>query len=307
LEVTNKFLGGKDRPAVRYIFKGDNAKVAAHEFEGFQGTQGLMCVEVHLVFNVNETGGVVNKDASSSVHVGGVCAASGVKSDPFGRADEVIHRDALAGKQLVFLEDWRGLVGDGVPGAAMCLGRSCCLFTKLAGSALGPSVTTKFGGSKVKGPSRGRQAEDAGAHEKLDLGVVEVSETLVPAKELLGRFIQVQVARVHSLGQCVEGLGSFVNFRETISSGDRDVVLGAHKGLNRCAFTIRWNSRECATLFGQLNLLSWVLLEKAGSPKKFDWTGRYVVSWENESAHFPIGVQETPLDLSHSPDVKTCS
>ena len=275
--MLSKLLGGEDRSTVRHVLERDDAQIAAHKFKGFESTESLMGVEVDLVLDVDESGGVVNKDAPSSVHVGGISTASRVELDALGGAYKMVYRNPLAREQFVFLEDRRGLVGHRVPGAAMSFGWPGGLFAKLTGSTFGASVTAEFGGSEVECSTGGRQAQDSSTHEELDLGVVEVSETLMPAKKFLGGFIQIEIVGVDCLGHDVEGIGGLLDFRHPVCSGDWDVVLWTYKGLDGCAFRVMWDPRQSATLFCQLNGFTGVLLEKTGSSEEFDRAGGDIV------------------------------
>ena len=72
-----------------------------------------MRVEVDLEFDMDETGGVVHKDATSRVHLVGFGLPSGGKKSSSRAADEVIDGDSMSGDNVVGFEDVRSVANDG--------------------------------------------------------------------------------------------------------------------------------------------------------------------------------------------------
>ena len=85
-------------------------------------------------------------------------------------------------------------------------------------------------------------AENAKTHKELNLGVIQMAETLMPSKKLLGRFAEVQVTGVNCLGVCIESFGCLLNVSEAIPCADRDVVFGTDEGLDRSASRVSPNT-----------------------------------------------------------------
>ena len=112
-EVASEFGGCENLGIVRQVLLRHNSILATGKFELFLCFQCLVCVEVDLEFNMDETGGVVHEDATSRVHLVGFGFPSGGKKSSSCAADEVIDRDSMPGDDVVSLEDVRSVANDG--------------------------------------------------------------------------------------------------------------------------------------------------------------------------------------------------
>jgi hypothetical protein len=81
----------------------NHTDISTHLLETLFGFQSLVRVQVCLEFNMNVAGGVVDKDATTIIHVIGVRLAKGTEESPFSAAHKVIDGDALTRNQVVFL------------------------------------------------------------------------------------------------------------------------------------------------------------------------------------------------------------
>ena len=112
-EVASEFGGCENLGIVRQVLLRHNSILAAGEFELFLCFQRLVCVEVDLEFDMDETGGVVHEDATSRVHLVGFGLPSGGKKSSSRAADEVIDGDSMSGDNVVGFEDVRSVANDG--------------------------------------------------------------------------------------------------------------------------------------------------------------------------------------------------
>ena len=89
-EVAREFGRGERLGIVRKKFLRHDSSVATHTFEAFLCLESLMRVEADLMFHKNVTGGMVNKDATSSIHLFKFGLAGGGEQTTTSAADEVV-------------------------------------------------------------------------------------------------------------------------------------------------------------------------------------------------------------------------
>jgi hypothetical protein len=165
---------------VEEVLLGNHSGVSTHQFEGLLGLECFGGAKCGLEFDMDVSGGRINKDASALVHLALLGLAFAGEQSTSSGADEVIDRDALPRKELVMAESVHTVSNNR---SRRSRGRSLLLLGELTGSAHRWVDETSTGRVKASGALRGRQS--AGTHQKLDPPEGEVSQTEVPARQLL--------------------------------------------------------------------------------------------------------------------------
>ena len=112
-EVASKLSGREDLGIVCQVLLWYDSILTTGKFELLFRFECLVRVEVDLEFDMDETGGVVHKDATSRVHLVGFGLPSGGKKSSSRAADEVIDGDSMSGNNVVGFEDVRSVANDG--------------------------------------------------------------------------------------------------------------------------------------------------------------------------------------------------
>ena len=112
-EVPCEFCGREDVGVVCEILLRHNTILTTGKFEFLLRFEGLVCVEINLKLDVDESGGVVHKDTTSCVHVVSFSLAGGGKKPSSRAANEVVNGDSMPGDNVVSLEDVCSVADDG--------------------------------------------------------------------------------------------------------------------------------------------------------------------------------------------------
>jgi hypothetical protein len=86
---------------VEKVLLGDYTGVSTHELESLLGLEGLGGSEGCLELDVDESGGRINENTASLVHLALLGLAFAGEQSALSRTDEVINRDPLTGEQLI--------------------------------------------------------------------------------------------------------------------------------------------------------------------------------------------------------------
>jgi hypothetical protein len=179
-KVFGKRLRCEVGSVVKKVLLGDHSGVSTHQFEGFFGLKGLRGAEGCLQFDVNVAGSRIDKDAAAFVHLAFFCLAFAGEQSASSGTNEVIDRDALSWKELILSKSVHTVSNNRSSGSRS---GSLLLLGELASST--HRRVDESGARRVE-PSRAlRGRKRPGTHQKLDPPEREVSQTEVPARELL--------------------------------------------------------------------------------------------------------------------------
>jgi hypothetical protein len=133
-----------------------------------------------LKLDLNVARGGIDEDAASRVHVLGFCLAAATEEATLCRADEMVDRDALAREDLILPKYICTVANDA---ALSSWSGTLPLLGELASCAHRWVDETGAGCVEPSGAFRGCQS--AALHQELDAPEREVSETIMPAQQLL--------------------------------------------------------------------------------------------------------------------------
>ena len=121
LKMLRELLIEERRTVIAQVRLNHNSTICAKLFELGLGSQSFMRVEVRLQFDVDESGCMINENASSSVFVLAAFLSVGGQQSALGVREEVVYRDFLSWKQLVGLQRVGLLHNSLLRGAGHCL------------------------------------------------------------------------------------------------------------------------------------------------------------------------------------------
>jgi hypothetical protein len=165
---------------VEEVLLRNHTGVSTHQLEGLLGLERFGRAECGLQFDMDVARGGINENAAALVHLALLCLAFAGEQSASSGADEVIDRDPLSGKQLV-LSKGVHTVSNNRSGSSR--GRSLLLLGKLASCTHRRVEETRTSRVEASRALRGRKRP--GTHQKLDPTEGEVSQTEVPARQLL--------------------------------------------------------------------------------------------------------------------------
>jgi hypothetical protein len=130
LKVGGESLRCEGRAVIEKIGLGDHTDVSSGKLEQFLGLECLVGGQIGLELDVDVAGGMINEDTASRVHLALFCFALATEQSAFGRADEVIHGDALPRKELILSKRVHTILDGRSKGARGC---ALPLLAELAG------------------------------------------------------------------------------------------------------------------------------------------------------------------------------
>jgi hypothetical protein len=179
-EILSEGLGRKVGSVVEEVLLRNHSSVSTHELERFLGLEGFCRAEGCLQFDVDVPGSRVDKDATAFVHLALFCLAFAAEQTASSRTDEVIDRNTLSRKELI-LSKRVHTVSDNRSSDSRS--RSLLLLGELTSGAHRRVDEACTRGVEASGALRGRQS--AGSHQELDPPERAMSQTEVPARQLL--------------------------------------------------------------------------------------------------------------------------
>jgi hypothetical protein len=179
-DVVGEGLRCEVASVVEEVLLWNHSGVSTHQLEGFLGLKGLRGAESGLQFDMDVARGGIDENTAALIHLALLCLAFAGEQSASSGADEVIDRDPLAGEELILAKDVHTVSDDR---SSDSRSRSLLLFGELASGAHGRIDETRAGSVEPSRALRGRKRP--GTHQKLDPPEREVSQTEVPAGELL--------------------------------------------------------------------------------------------------------------------------
>jgi hypothetical protein len=179
-KVLGKGLRCEVAAIVEEVLLRNDAGVSTHQFKGLLGLERLRGTKSGLELDMDVAGGRINKNTASLVHLALLGLPFAGEESASSGADEVIDRDPLSRKELILS---KGVHTVSYDRSCHSRGRSLLLLGELASGAHGRIDQTSAGSVEPSGALRSRQS--AGTHQKLDPPEREVSQTEVPARQLL--------------------------------------------------------------------------------------------------------------------------
>jgi hypothetical protein len=179
-DVLGKGLRCEVGSVVEEVLLRNHSGVSTHQLEGLLGLEHFSGTKGGLELDMDVAGGGIDEDTTSLVHLALLGLSFAGEQSASSGADEVIDRDALSGKESILSKSVHTVSNDCSSDSG---GRSLLLLGELASGAHGRIDEACTRGVEPSGALRGRQS--AGTHQKLDPPEREVSQTEVPARQLL--------------------------------------------------------------------------------------------------------------------------
>ena len=178
-QVVFEGFGGEGGATVTDEFHWDDSMVQTKLVKGLDGLQSLVCVQVFLELNKDETAGIVHHQTASGVASGIGVDSLAVDVGTSCGANKMIHRNTLSREELVLLQHWSS-VGNFCSSLGFEFGGADGLFAKLTGCTFG--WMPELGGSGLKSSLLLRDTQGSRLEQKLHLPKVNVSQPLMPSQ-----------------------------------------------------------------------------------------------------------------------------
>jgi hypothetical protein len=180
LKVLGEGLGREGGSIVEEVLLWNHSDISSCKLEQFLGLERFMGRQIGLELDVDVAGGVINEDTAARVHLAFFCLALATEQSAFGRADEVIHGDALPREELILSKCVHAILDGRAKGARGC---ALPLLAELAGHTHRWTWNSSARRMEPSGAFRGRKRP--GTKQELYTLEREVSQAEMPAQQLL--------------------------------------------------------------------------------------------------------------------------